>query len=172
MEKFYVLYDARCGLCSWARLADATAGNRPSQFYSGRVGPGRASLPGTLPAGRTHRGTRGRHDRLWGGLPRRQRVDHVPFRAFEEYREWANRLAHPILRPLARQGFALVFWPAVRDLAPAMRLASENEIAETLRGVIAPACAHTTDEGCQGRSQSLVRGETAIRRTAGTDPRP
>ena len=60
--------------------------------------------------------------------------------ALEEYRDWANRLAHPLLRPLARQGFALLSDQRSR-ISRWLSLASEREIAETLRGVSAPACA-------------------------------
>jgi hypothetical protein len=60
--------------------------------------------------------------------------------ALDEYREWANRLAHPLLRPLARQAFALLSRERSR-ISRWLSLASDIEIAETLRQVNAPACA-------------------------------
>jgi hypothetical protein len=60
--------------------------------------------------------------------------------ALDEYRDWANRLAHPLLRPLARQGFSLLSRERSR-ISRWLNLASDVEIAETLRHVNAPACA-------------------------------
>ena len=60
--------------------------------------------------------------------------------ALEEYRDWANRLAHPLLRPFARQAFALLSRERSR-ISRWLSLASEVEIAETLRQINAPACA-------------------------------
>src|SRR5262245_65198399 len=62
--------------------------------------------------------------------------------ALEAYRDWANRLAHPLLRPLARQAFALLSRQRSR-ISRWLSLASEVEIAETLSQVIAPACTRT-----------------------------
>jgi predicted DCC family thiol-disulfide oxidoreductase YuxK len=59
--------------------------------------------------------------------------------ALAEYRDWANRLAHPLLRPLARQGFVLVSRQRSR-ISRWLGLASEYEIAETIRQVDVPAC--------------------------------
>jgi hypothetical protein len=63
--------------------------------------------------------------------------------ALEAYRDWANRLAHPLLQPLARQGFALLSGQRSR-ISRWLSLASEVEIAETLNHVSAPACATQT----------------------------
>jgi hypothetical protein len=60
--------------------------------------------------------------------------------ALDEYRDWANRLAHPLLRPLARQAFALLSRERSR-ISRWLSLASDIEIAESLRQVNAPACA-------------------------------
>ena len=63
--------------------------------------------------------------------------------ALEEYRDWANRLAHPLLRPLARQAFVLLSRERSR-ISRWLSLASEVEIAETLGQVNAPACARAS----------------------------
>jgi hypothetical protein len=60
--------------------------------------------------------------------------------ALEACRDWANRLAHPLLRPLARQAFALLSKQRSR-IARWLALASEVEIAETLGQIKVPACA-------------------------------
>jgi hypothetical protein len=60
--------------------------------------------------------------------------------ALEDYRDWANRLAHPLLRGFARQGFVLLSRQRSR-ISRWLRLASEFEIAETIRQVNVPACA-------------------------------
>src|SRR5262249_21784840 len=59
--------------------------------------------------------------------------------ALEAYRDWAHRLSLPLLRPLARQGFALPSKQRAR-ISRWLSLASEVEIAETLSQVSAPAC--------------------------------
>jgi hypothetical protein len=59
--------------------------------------------------------------------------------ALEAHREWANRLAHPLLRPLARQAFSLLTKQRSR-ISRWLSLASEVEIAETLAQISVPAC--------------------------------
>jgi hypothetical protein len=60
--------------------------------------------------------------------------------ALEEYRDWANRLAHPLLLPLARHAFALLSKQRSR-ISRWLSLASELEIAQTLTLVSVPSCA-------------------------------
>src|SRR5262249_10503784 len=59
--------------------------------------------------------------------------------ALEEYREWANRLAHPLLRPLARQAFSLLSRQR-SGISRWLSLASEVETAQTLGQVSEPPC--------------------------------
>jgi hypothetical protein len=59
--------------------------------------------------------------------------------ALEAYRDWANRLAHPLLRPLARQAFSLLSRQRSR-ISRWLSLASEVEIAETLGQITVPLC--------------------------------
>jgi predicted DCC family thiol-disulfide oxidoreductase YuxK len=139
MERLYVLYDAQCGLCSWAKRWLM----RQHMLIDLRFIPAGSALA----------------ERLFPGLDRAD--DHpeelvvisdqgAVYRdgsawimclfALEGYRDWANRLAHPLLRPLARQGFALLSRQRSR-ISRWLSLASEVEIAETLSQVIAPACA-------------------------------
>jgi predicted DCC family thiol-disulfide oxidoreductase YuxK len=138
VESLYVLYDAQCGLCSWAKrwlmrqpalidLKFIPAGSA----VAGRLFPG-LDRPGEAP------------DELVvvsddGAVYRNGSAWIMCLFALEGYREWANRLAHPLLRPLARQAFALLSKQRSR-ISRWLALASEVEIAETLSQVNAPIC--------------------------------
>jgi predicted DCC family thiol-disulfide oxidoreductase YuxK len=138
MQRLYILYDPRCGLCSWARrwlarqpayldLTFVPAGSeRALQLFPGLTRPGEVEELVVV----SDDGAVYRDSRAWI----------MSLYALEEYREWALRLAHPLLLPLARQAFALLSKHR-RRISRWMRLASEVEIAETLRQVDAPACA-------------------------------
>jgi predicted DCC family thiol-disulfide oxidoreductase YuxK len=138
MQRLYILYDPRCGLCSWARrwlarqpayldLTFVPAGSeRALQLFPGLTRPGEVDELVIV----SDDGAVYRDSRAWI----------MSLYALEDYREWALRLAHPLLLPLARQAFALLSKHR-RRISRWMRLASEVEIAETLRQVDAPACA-------------------------------
>ena len=139
MEKLYVLYDAECGLCTWARrwlmrqpalidLSFIPAGSALAQ----RLFPG-LSRPGELPEELVVVSDE-------GGVYREGSAWIMCLFALDEYRDWANRLAHPLLRPLARQAFALLSRERSR-ISRWLSLASDVEIAETMRQVNVPACA-------------------------------
>ena len=139
MDRLYVLYDARCGLCSWAKrwlmrqptlidLRFIPAGSAVAE----RLFPG-LDRPGEPPEELvvvSDQGAVYRNGSAWI----------MCLFALEAYRDWANRLAHPLLRPLARQAFALLSKQRSR-ISRWLSLASEVEIAETLSQVSAPACA-------------------------------
>ncbi|MGA8348180.1 MAG: DCC1-like thiol-disulfide oxidoreductase family protein, partial [Isosphaeraceae bacterium] len=131
MEKLYVLYDARCGLCSWAKrwLMQQPAIVPLSFIPAGSVLAGRL-FPGLCQPGDPEEELVVVSDE--GGVYREGNAWIMCLFALEEYRDWANRLAHPLLRPLARQGFALLSGQRSR-ISRWLSLASENEIAETLR---------------------------------------
>jgi predicted DCC family thiol-disulfide oxidoreductase YuxK len=142
MEKLYVLYDARCGLCSWAKrwliqqpalihLSLIPAGSAlADQLFPGLCHPGDppAELVVVSDEGAVYR-----NDNAWI----------MCLFALEEYRDLANRLAHPLLRPFARQAFSLLSRQRSR-ISRWLNLASEIEIAQTLREVSAPACVSTS----------------------------
>jgi predicted DCC family thiol-disulfide oxidoreductase YuxK len=144
MEKLYVLYDAQCGLCSWVRrwiiqqpaflpLSFIPAGSETAL----RLFPG-LSRPDEPPQELvvvTDEGAVYRNGNAWI----------MCLYALEEYREWADRLAHPLLRPLAREGFAMLSRQRSR-ISRWLKLASEVEIAETLRHVHAPSCARALSD--------------------------
>lgn len=137
MRRLFVLYDDRCGLCTWARrwlsrqpafleFVFIPAGSE----WAARVFPDLA-------------GTGGRDELVViaddGGVYRDARAWLMCLYALQDYRAWSLRLARPLLLPLARQAFALLSRRR-KDLSRWFDLASEAEMAETLRRVIEPAC--------------------------------
>lgn len=137
MERLYVLYDERCGLCRWAKeWALAQPAYFPLTFLAAgseqaiQLFPGlsKAQEPQELVAV-SNRGEVYRNDSAWI----------MCLFALEDYREWANRLATPALRPLARQAFAFVSKQR-GNLSRWIGLADDHEITATLREVQAPAC--------------------------------
>ena len=167
MEKLYVLYDARCGLCSWAKrwLMQQPAIVPLSFIPAGSVLAGRL-FPGLCQPGDPEEELVVVSDE--GGVYREGNAWIMCLFALEEYRDWANRLAHPLLRPLARQGFALLSGQRSR-ISRWLSLASENEIAETLRRVSAPACAPDHDGALKS---ALPITDDDDLRTPRPDPRP
>src|SRR3954454_14781689 len=139
MEKLYVLYDARCGLCTWAKR---WLMRQPSLVHLTFIPAGSVLserlFPGLGRAGDAPEELVVVSDE--GGVYREGSAWIMCLFALEEYRDWANRLAHPLLRPLARQAFALLSRERSR-ISRWLSLASEVEIAETLRQVNAPTCA-------------------------------
>jgi predicted DCC family thiol-disulfide oxidoreductase YuxK len=137
MQRFYILYDPRCGLCSWARRWLA---RQPAYLDLTFVPAGseraRRLFPGLARPGQIEELIVVSDD---GAVYRDSRAWIMSLYALEEYREWAVRLAHPLLLPLARQAFALLSKNR-RRISRWLRLASEVEIAETLRHVSAPSC--------------------------------
>jgi hypothetical protein len=60
--------------------------------------------------------------------------------ALEEYREWANRLAHPLLLPLARQAFATISRNRYA-ISRWLNASGPEAIASELRKVVLEPCA-------------------------------
>src|SRR4051812_3330512 len=137
MQRLYIVYDARCGLCRWARqwlnyqesLVDleflAAGSEVAARMFPTLAGSDR---PEELIVVSDE-----------GGVYRGGHAWIMCLYALEDYREWAERLASPALLPLARQGFALLSkhrGPISRCLG----LASEHEMIQALGRVDAPAC--------------------------------
>lgn len=138
MEYLYVLYDSRCGLCSWARRWLL----RQPQLIGLRFIPAGSPLAARLFPGLDRAGEPPEELVVvsdQGGVYRESSAWIMCLFALEDYREWANRLAHPLLRPLARQAFSLLSRQRSR-ISRWLALASEVEIAQTLSQVIEPAC--------------------------------
>lgn len=138
MERLYILYDAQCGLCSWAkRWLMKQPALIELRFIPAGSELARRLFPGLSPAGEPP-------DELvvvsdQGGVYRDGSAWIMCLFALEAYRDWANRLAHPLLRPLARQAFALLSRQRSR-ISRWLSLASELEIAQTVSQINVPAC--------------------------------
>jgi len=104
MKKLYVLYDPGCELCcrlknwilvqrSWIGLAIVEAGSAKAKRLFPELGQiaGENDLVVVSDEGSVYL-----NDRAWI----------MVLYAMVEYREWASRLTHPLLLPLARQAFA------------------------------------------------------------------
>lgn len=104
MEKLYVLYDPKCELCcrlknwilvqrSWLGLAVIEQGSDKAR----RLFPDLDQIAGKEDlAVISDEGAVYLNDRAWI----------MVLYAMVEYRDWASRLTHPLLMPLARQAFA------------------------------------------------------------------
>jgi predicted DCC family thiol-disulfide oxidoreductase YuxK len=129
MRRLYVLYDQRCGLCSWARrwaqrqraYLDLTfipsGSERACRMFPELTRPGE-------PLDLIVVGDEGdvyRDSDAWI----------MCLYALENYRELSFRLARPLLRPLARQAFALVSKQRPR-ISRWLNLASDEEVADAL----------------------------------------
>jgi len=104
MEKLYVLYDPKCELCcrlknwilvqrSWIGLALVEQGSEKAKRLFPELGriAGKEDLAVISDEGAVYL-----NDHAWI----------MVMYAMVEYREWAARLTHPLLMPLARQAFA------------------------------------------------------------------
>ena len=104
MQMLYVLYDARCGLCqrlkdwllqhqSWLTLKMLPAGSEQvRQMFPGLEQIASSDDLVVI----SDEGEVYLNDHAWI----------MCLYALEEYREWACRLAHPLLLPFSRQAFA------------------------------------------------------------------
>jgi predicted DCC family thiol-disulfide oxidoreductase YuxK len=155
MDRLYILYDAHCGLCSWAKrwlmrqsmLIDL-------RFIPARSATARRLFPGLDKAGEPPEELVVVSDQ--GAVYRNGSAWIMCLFALEAYRDWANRLAHPLLRPLARQAFALLSKQRSR-VSHWLSLASEVEVAETLSRVNIAACAIPAI-ATNGRSMTTASG--------------
>jgi predicted DCC family thiol-disulfide oxidoreductase YuxK len=104
MEKLYVLHDPKCELCcrlknwilvqrSWIGLALVEQGSEKARRLFPELDriAGKEDLAVISDEGAVYL-----NDRAWI----------MVLYAMVEYREWASRLTHPVLMPLARQAFA------------------------------------------------------------------
>ena len=138
MRRLFVLYDSNCGLCTWARrwLSRQPAFLELVFIPAGSEWETRM-FPGLSAEGQVEELVVVADD---GGVYRDARAWIICLYALCEYREWSLRLSRPLLLPLARQAFALLS-KRRKDLSRWLDLASEAQMAETLRQVVAPACA-------------------------------
>ena len=137
MEKLYVLYDPKCELCcrlkdwllvqrSWIGLTLIPAGSPTAQrmFPELETIAGRNDLAVISNDGAVYL-----NDRAWI----------MVLYALEEYRDWAARLTHPLLMPLARQAYAALSRNR-HFLSRWISSAEPEAIAAELRNVVIEPC--------------------------------
>jgi predicted DCC family thiol-disulfide oxidoreductase YuxK len=137
MRRLFVLYDDRCGLCTWARRWLL----RQPAFLELTFIPSRSPRVGLLFPGLELPGER---DELVvisdeGGVYRSSSAWLMCLYALRDYRAWSLRLAQPMLYPLARQAF-VVLSRRRKNVSRWLGLVSEAELAEALRGVGEVGC--------------------------------
>jgi predicted DCC family thiol-disulfide oxidoreductase YuxK len=149
MEKLYVLYDPKCEICrrlrdwilvqrSWIGIAVVAAGSDKSKRLFPELDQiaGQDDLVVISDEGAVYL-----NDHAWI----------MVLYAMVEYRDWAARLTHPLLMPLARQAFAAL---SKNRHTLSRWLSSEDPeaIAGELRKVELEPCAVTSHA-----SESIVR---------------
>ena len=138
MEKLYVLYDPKCELCcrlknwilvqrSWIGLALVEQGSEKAKRLFPELD--RIATKEDL-AVISDEGAVYLNDRAWI----------MVLYALEEYRDWAARLTHPLLMPLARQAYAALSRNR-SVLSRWLGSAGPEAIAAELRNVMLEPCA-------------------------------
>ena len=138
MKMLYVLYDPKCELCrrlkdwllvqrSWLGLCMVPAGSEQAQkmFPTLEQIASQNDLVVISDEGQVYL-----NDRAWI----------MAMFALEEYRDWACRLAHPLLMPLARQAFAVISSNR-HALSRWLRVTDPEALAGEFRQVRLEACA-------------------------------
>jgi len=137
MQKLYVLYDPKCELCcrlkdwlqaqpAWIGLEVVPAGSPSARkmFPELEQIAGQNDLAAISDEGAVYL-----NDRAWI----------MVLYALEEYRDWAARLTHPLLMPLARQAYAAL--SRNRYVFSRWLIKAEPEaIAAELRNVVIEPC--------------------------------
>jgi predicted DCC family thiol-disulfide oxidoreductase YuxK len=138
MERLYVLYDPRCELCrrlkdwlllqrAWLGLCMIPAGSEEAK----RMFPELEQIASANDlAVITDEGHVYLNNNAWI----------MTLYALEEYRDWACRLAHPLLLPMARQAFAALS-KSRHAISRWLRAAAPEQIANELRHVVLEPCA-------------------------------
>jgi predicted DCC family thiol-disulfide oxidoreductase YuxK len=139
MQRLYVLYDARCGLCRLARL---WASSQPAFieliFIAAGSDEAKMRFPGLSTSDLPEELIVVSEE---GEIYKDSSAWIMCLYALEDYREWSLRLASPLLRPLARQAFVLVSKNR-KHISHWLQL-SDREAAAVLNRIDAPSCAWT-----------------------------
>ena len=133
METLYVVYDARCGLCTevrdWLQVQPAYIKLQLLSSESEEVRTAFAGLPPGELAVISDSGN------VWLG----ENAFLICLWALRAYRGWAERLASPLLRPMARQAFEVVSRNR-RGISELLGLKSETELKKQLSEVHISTC--------------------------------
>ena len=148
MERLYVLYDARCGLCRWSRIwLQSQPKFLDLEFIPADSDQAKAWFPGLAASGSPEELIVVSDE---GHVYRESSAWIMCLYALTEYREWSIRLARPSLLPLARRAFS-VLSKHRGPISKALRLASDSELADELRKVFEPACTIANQRGVAPR---------------------
>lgn len=138
MEKLYVLYDPKCELCerlkgwlliqrSWLGLCMVPAGSERAQKMFPELD--KVATCNDL-AVVSDEGEVYLNNAAWI----------MVLYALEDYRDWACRLAHPMIAPFARQAWEMISKNR-HTISRWLSRGRPEEIADELRKVSLPACA-------------------------------
>ena len=133
MNSLFVMYDARCGLCTEVRdWLQSQPAYLPLTLLASDSEEAQRRFPG-LPAGEL--AVVSDQGEVWLG-------DHAFITclwALSGYRSWAIRLASPLLRPMARQAFETISRNR-RNVSALLGLQSDAELKSHLNEVTIPPC--------------------------------
>jgi predicted DCC family thiol-disulfide oxidoreductase YuxK len=133
VQTLYVIVDGRCGLCThlsaWLREQPAYVDLQPISSESEEAKTRFSALPAGELALVSDTGD------VWLG----DNAFLMCLWALRRYRSWANRLASPVLRPLARQAFAELS-RSRHGISKLLGLRTDSEIREHLKKVSIPPC--------------------------------
>ena len=136
VDRLTVLYDPDCGFCVkcrwWVQMQPKlievemipSSWTEALERFPG-LAAGKDELVAIDGEGGVYRGTDAWLMTLW---------------ALEEYREWAERLATPALKPFARGAFAMISGGR-KKLSSWFGMATEEELVQTLAKAEPPRCA-------------------------------
>jgi predicted DCC family thiol-disulfide oxidoreductase YuxK len=137
MKKLYILYDAQCGLCTWARQwMLRQPGFLALEFVPAGSATSASKFPGLEKLGKP--------EELividdTGGIYRDGDAWVMCLYALREYREWSLRLARPALLPLARSAFQLLSKNRLA-LSRFLDLRTDEPLQHRLELAPSPAC--------------------------------
>lgn len=138
MQKLFILYDERCGLCRWARRwLERQPAFLELEFLPAEREETRRRYPMLASQGRPEELVVVSDE---GGVYRGGSAWVMVLYALRDYREWSLRLGSPALLPLARQLFQLLSTHR-GALSHWLRLdADDATLQAALRNEVAPSC--------------------------------
>jgi predicted DCC family thiol-disulfide oxidoreductase YuxK len=152
MERLYVIYDDRCGLCRWARgWAQSQPQFIPLTFVAACSEASRRLFPGLEQTDPPEELVAVSDE---GAVYRGGSAYVMVLFALRDYREWSLRLGSPALLPLARQAFAVL--SKQRGLLSHWLRLDRDALRESLRGVDSPSCAVVPDQAAPGLHPSSL----------------
>lgn len=160
MNRLYLFYDGNCELCrrlqewlgmqrAWVPLVSVPANSPEARMLFPELGKvvGRSDLAVVSDSGDVYL-----NNHAWI----------MCLYALEEYRDWALRLASPMLQPLARQAWEML--SRNRAMVSRWMSSSEQAMAEELRSIPVRECG---PKNCQVTDTNAEHGEGSRSHTSG-----